>query len=132
MLPPLKNHPETFLQEEILRERAAVLFRAGHRVADLLAEMQEIGRRIEEKRRALGNRSPRCPAEREYDPPAAGRCSLEEDIHRDIETYNRLQRRAGECFHELIVIREALGMRRHYWIEQHYRIPPRQPFCGGT
>jgi hypothetical protein len=24
----------------------------------------------------------------------------------------------------LIVTREAMGMRRHHWVEQHYRVPP--------
>ena len=48
------------------------------------------------------------------------------DINREISKFNGVREYALMRHYYLIVTREAMGIRRHHWVEQHYRIPPRK------
>jgi hypothetical protein len=48
------------------------------------------------------------------------------EINREISKYNGAREYALMRHYYLIVTREAMGIRRHHWVEQHYRIPPRR------
>jgi len=53
-----------------------------------------------------------------------GRLSIE--INREISRYNRAREYAALRYHYLIITREAMGLRRHKWVEEIYRVPPRR------
>lgn len=48
------------------------------------------------------------------------------EINREISQFNGAREHALMRHYYLIVTREAMGMRRHHWVEQHYRVPPRK------
>jgi hypothetical protein len=48
------------------------------------------------------------------------------EINREINKYNQAREYALLRYYYLIVTREALGMRRHHWVEQQYHVPPRK------
>ena len=48
------------------------------------------------------------------------------EINREISRFNRVREYALMRHYYLIVTREAMGMRRHHWVDQHYRVPPRK------
>jgi hypothetical protein len=49
------------------------------------------------------------------------------EINREIGKFNRAREYAKLRYYYLIVTREAMGMRRHHWVDEWYRIPPRKP-----
>jgi len=116
---------EEILQEELLQERAAVLGRAGESVSRALEKLQGIESRLEERLGRL----------REIDklitPDGSGvshsgglRSQMIAEINREISKYNGAREYALMRHYYLIVTREAMGMRRHHWVEEHYRVPP--------
>jgi len=48
------------------------------------------------------------------------------EINRKISKFNGAREDALMSHYYLIVTREAMGMRRHHWVDQHYRVPPRK------
>jgi hypothetical protein len=48
------------------------------------------------------------------------------EINREISRFNGAREYALMRLYYLIVTREAMGMRRHHWVDQHYRVPPRK------
>ena len=48
------------------------------------------------------------------------------EINGEINRYNRAREHALLRYYYLIVTREAMGMRRHQWVEKHYAVPPRR------
>jgi len=46
------------------------------------------------------------------------------EINREISKFNGAREYALMRHYYLIVTREAMGMRRHHWVDQHYRVPP--------
>jgi len=48
------------------------------------------------------------------------------EINREISRFNGAREHALRRLYYLIVTREAMGMRRHHWVDQHYRVPPRK------
>lgn len=48
------------------------------------------------------------------------------EINREISKFNGAREYALMRHYYLIVTREAMGMRRHHWVDQHYRVPPRK------
>ncbi len=100
-------------QEELLRERAEVLGRAGEALAAALADVDKIGRLITESIRAAGD-----------DPDPETLLELNGEIRR----YNRAREYAQLRFYYLIVTREAMGFRRHKAVEDIYKIPPKKKY----
>ncbi len=48
------------------------------------------------------------------------------EINREISKFNGAREYALKRHYYLIITREAMGMRRHHWVDQHYRVPPRK------
>jgi hypothetical protein len=119
--------PEDTLQEEFLQEKAAVLGRAGESVSKALEKLQGIEKSLKERLIRLRDieRSIRqdCP---DIDNIGGLRRQIMIEINKEINKYNRAREYASTRYYYLIVTREAMGMRRHHWVEQHYRVPPRK------
>jgi hypothetical protein len=119
--------PEDFLQEEFLQERAAVLGRAGDSVSRALEKLRGIENSLEERL----NRAKELEQLISQDGKSVGnlrglRRQMMLEINREISKYNGAREYALMRHYYLIVTREAMGIRRHHWVEQHYRIPPRR------
>ena len=119
-------------KEEIIKESAEVLGRAGERLVAALEELDKIERLIEGKAGLLGSLA---APQRGNGGPAPGRRppSAEEllraEINREIRKYNRAREYAKLRYYYLIVTREAVGFRRHKTVEEHFKIPPKKkPF----
>jgi hypothetical protein len=117
--------PEDFLQEEFLQERAAVLGRAGDSVSRALEKLRGIENSLEERL----NRVKELEQLISQDCKSMGnlrglRRQMMLEINREISKYNGAREYALMRHYYLIVTREAMGIRRHHWVEQHYRIPP--------
>jgi hypothetical protein len=117
MRPNTNKSPDEILQEEFLQERAAVLGRAGDSVSQALEKLRRIEHRIEKRLRRLGARG-------EQSGETVSRPQAIREINGEINHYNRAREHALLRYYYLIVTREAMGMRRHHWVEKHYAVPP--------
>jgi len=117
-----KENQQDVLFDEILRERAAVLSRAGFAVEDALNKLSKIDQKINNhindlnimrEESAPGNTS---PAEK----------LIFEEINFCIDEYNAACKKAEIQFYYLIVTREAMGLRRHETVKQLYAVPPKK------
>ena len=119
--------PEDFLQEEFLQERAAVLGRAGDSVSGALEKLRGIENSLEERLSRLKELEPLISQDGKSVGNLRGlRRQMMLEIDREISKYNGAREYALMRHYYLIVTREAMGIRRHHWVEQHYRIPPRR------
>ncbi len=118
-----KKTAQDILQEELLRERIAVLTRASERLAEALESLKVIDTAIGEEM-ALLKAPENDPAE--GDPAHRRHRKLVSDINEKIEQFNSAREYAEIRKYYLIVTREALGLRRHQRIEEFYRIPPKK------
>ena len=89
------------INAELAREKAASLGRAGERLEAALAQVAEIGRRL--------------------DTPA----SLEEQ-ERLLAEYEGARLRAVHARTALLIQREALGLRHHRIVDQQFPEPPKR------
>jgi len=102
------------LCEELLRERAAVLSRAGIAVEIVLAELAGLDQEIQIKNERLG-------VIKQYEQVADNLHEwrmLLEDINISIDQFNTVREKAQLKYYYLIVTREALGLRRHDRIQE--------------
>jgi hypothetical protein len=92
---------ETFrkIEEEIAREKAATLGRAGERLEAALAEVAALGAAID----------------READP--GRRAAL-------VREYEAARRHAASARHTLVIQREAIGLRHHRDVDRQFPEPP--------
>jgi Na+/phosphate symporter len=115
-----KKTPDNVLQEELLKERAEVLSRAGERLAAALEKVHAVGGRIENMLADLNQtgkeRGPRLNRE------------AIDAVNREIKTYNTARDHAKLRYYYMIVTREAMGMRRHHWVDKFYQIPPKKKY----
>ncbi len=118
-----KKTAQDILQEELLRERIAVLTRASDRLAEALESLKVIDTAIGEEM-ALLQAPENDPAE--GGPAQRRHRKLVSDINEKIEQFNSAREYAEIRKYYLIVTREALGLRRHQRIEEFYRIPPKK------
>jgi L-lactate utilization protein LutB len=103
--------------DELLRERAAVLSRAGHALEDAIAELEKIDKKIQKKNKELKLLPP-------YKPDYANQRQIViAEINFYIDQFNAACTQAHLKYYYLIVTREALGLRRHNMIHETYRIP---------
>jgi hypothetical protein len=118
----MKNDKQDNLLEELLREKAAVLSRAGMAVEESIEKLIRIEREIEEKKSLLKFT--------EADNPSAEVSRDEqlicEEINISIDKFNIFHQKAETQYYYLIVTREALGLRRHEMIQKMYRIPDKK------
>jgi hypothetical protein len=119
--------PEDFLQEEFLQERAAVLGRAGDSVSSALENLWGIENSLDERLRRLRELEQLISQDGKSVRNSGGlRRQMMIEINREISKFNGAREYALMRHYYLIVTREAMGIRRHHWVEQHYRIPPRK------
>lgn len=118
-----KKTVQNILQEEMLRERAAVLARAGEHLADALKKLDKIDSEIAAEMAALQ----RVTGHDESDAPAGDgddQRRLIRELNAKIGLYNRQREQVRTRYYYLIVTREALGIIHHQRLEEIYRIPP--------
>lgn len=100
-------------QEEIFKERAEALGRAGERLFAVLKELKEIEENIHSKLESVQSNNDGVEA-------------AVREINGEIDRYNGTREYAKLRYYYLIVIREAVGFRRHKHVEEIYRIPPQK------
>jgi hypothetical protein len=117
-----KNDQQDNLLEELLREKAAVLSRAGMAVDDAIERLMSIDREIEVKISLLNtfcwnNHASEMLQKKQM---------VCEEINLSIDQFNAIRQKAELQYYYLIVTREALGLRRHEMIQDIYRIPAKK------
>jgi hypothetical protein len=116
---------QDILQEEMLRERAAVLARAGEKLAAAMEKLGKIEEEISEAlalwRRSGDEVSGAAPAKAEE-----ARRRLLCEINGKIHAYNRQREKVKTRYYYLIVTREALGLIHHQRLAEIYRLPPKK------
>lgn len=117
-----KNDQQDNLLEELLREKAAVLGRAGMAVDDAIERLMSIDREIEVKISLLNtfcwnNHASEMLQKKQM---------VCEEINLSIDQFNAIRQKAELQYYYLIVTREALGLRRHEMIQDIYRIPAKK------
>lgn len=115
-----ENHD--LLCEEFLKERAAVLGRAGLAVEDALAELTKLEREIQTKKEQLKalDLQEQCYYNLNVQEV------LVEEINVTIDQFNAVLKRAELKYYYFIVTREALGLRRHDRVKEMYVIPEKK------
>ena len=121
-----EKNPEDILREEFLQERAAVLGRAGEKLSHALEKLYGIEKSIEERFMYFNQIIEKCRTQYNDSSLTSLRRQDLKDINVEIGRFNRAREYAKLRYYYLIVTREALGIRRHHWIEEVYRIPPRK------
>jgi hypothetical protein len=121
-----KNDQQDNLLEELLREKAAVLSRAGMAVEEALEQLmridQEIAAQMSLLNSFIGNK---------HNPEIFQKKKLVfEEINLSIDNFNVIRQKAQLQYYYLIVTREALGLRRHEMIQDIYRIPVKKKKYG--
>jgi len=123
-----ERDPDNILREEMIRERAEVLCRAGETLCSAIEKMNVIEKVIEEQLKgfhAIIEKSRGNYVDREI-------VSLQQKIVREINgeigKFNHAREYAKLRYYYLIVTREAMGLRRHHWVEETYKIPKRKKY----
>ena len=117
-----KENQQDVLFDEILRERAAVLSRAGFAVEDALAGLARIDQKIQCHIERLNS----LREERAFRAASSDEESIFEEINACIDEFNDACKKAEMKFYYLIVTREAMGLRRHETVKQFYSVPPKK------
>jgi hypothetical protein len=113
------------LQEEFLRERAAVLAKAGEQLTKILHQLAHIEESIAKDTRGID-----CLSLQENDLSfvrdeiIVQKKVILQQINKNIEAFNKTREKAKIQYYYLIVTREAMGLRKHHWVEELYSIPP--------
>jgi len=117
-----KNDQQDNLLEELLREKAAVLSRAGMAVDEALQQLMGKDQEIEAKLSLLNtfiwNEHTSDMLQKKQ--------MVFEEINLSIDQFNSIRQKAQLQYYYLIVTREALGLRRHEMIQDIYRIPDKK------
>jgi hypothetical protein len=122
----IKDDKQNNLIEELLREKAAVLTRAGFAVDEVIGQLKKIDREIEEKMSLLNS----CEADKRSAEASRKKQLICDEINFNIDQFNALHQKAHLKYYYLIVTREALGLRRHEMIREIYRIPEKKKKYG--
>lgn len=117
-----KQNQHESLCEELLREKAAVLSRAGFAVEDALEKLLKIDQQIEEKIQYWQSRQKDMSVQKDLQDWQ----SAFEEINEIINQFNAACQKAEIQYYYLIVTREALGLRRHETVQKLYQIPPKK------
>lgn len=121
-----EKSPENILKEEFLQERAAVLGRAGEKVSAAIEKLRGIEESIEKRLSHLDQIVEKCRGEYGDGELVFLRRQILKEINVEIGKFNRAREHAKLRYYYLVVTREAMGMNRHHWIEDVYKIPPRK------
>jgi hypothetical protein len=117
-----RNEKHESLCEELQREKAAVLSRAGFAVDDAIRRLNILEQEIESKLSLLTAFNHR---EHTHEIKLE-RQSICKEINLSIDKFNTVREKAQLQYYYLIVTREALGLRRHEMIQEIYRIPEKK------
>jgi hypothetical protein len=110
-------------QEEIFQERADILYRSGSKLSEALDRLKAIEEEIDVKLDVLRESVKGGPEEE---------CrELFKETNREITKYNKAREHARLRYYYLIVTREAMGFRRHKWVDEIYKIPPKKERLKG-
>ena len=120
LLQKTKNDQQDTLLEELLREKAAVLSRAGMAVDEALQQLTRKDQEIEAKLSLLNT----FIWNKQTSEMLQKKRRVCEEINLSIDQFNSIRQKAQLQYYYLIVTREALGLRRHEMIQDIYRIPP--------
>ncbi|MDD5234015.1 MAG: hypothetical protein PHG91_11535 [Syntrophales bacterium] len=96
-------------EAELVKERAEVLGRAGEALSKALMILRGIEESIQSKL-ATGT----------------GDDDSLRELNAEISNYNHARENAKMRYYYLIVTREAMGFRRHPFVEEFYKIPPKK------
>ncbi|MDD5723992.1 MAG: hypothetical protein PHY29_09700 [Syntrophales bacterium] len=110
--------------EEIFQERADVLYRTGEALSNALQKLVFIGEILDSRTEALNTLA-------ENEEPGTIK-KLYAKINDEISRYNGAREYAKLRYRYLIITREAMGLRRHTWVEEIYRIPPKRKLLSIT
>jgi hypothetical protein len=116
-------------QDEILRERALVLARAGDSVQRALEKLRAIEKVIADKEHVLNEvieSGTNGTTTNHDDAPQVSPEKLVSEINKNIFAYNKMREYAKLRYYYFIVTREAMGFRRHKMVEDIYRIPSKK------
>ena len=127
-----EKDPENILREEMLKERAEVLGRAGEKLAAAIDKMRIIEQGIDERLKHFNSVAKKYEENGDDDKLVSMKNDVAGEINREIGKFNRAREYAKLRYYYLIVTREAMGMRRHHWVDEWYRIPPRKPHFRDT
>ncbi len=122
----IKDDQQNNFLEELLREKAAVLSRAGFAVDEVIGQLKEIDREIEDKMSLLMS----CDWNDCSTEESQKRKLICDELNCNIDKFNALHQKAHLQYYYLIVTREALGLRRHEMIREIYRIPEKKKKYG--
>ncbi len=117
---------QDLLQAEMARERAAVLARAGDRLADALEKLRKMEDDID---------GAMAVWRRGKADDQGNRQRLRDEINERIRAYNLQRDHVKTRYYYLIVTREAMGIIHHERLEEIYGIPPKKrclPECGAA
>jgi len=115
------------LQEEFLRERAAVLAKAGETLAKTLHQLAHIEESIAKDTRALSCLSVQGGKLNALSEAIVNQKQLIlEKINHNVNHFNETREKAKVQHYYLIVTREAMGLRKHHWVDELYSIPPKK------
>ena len=123
-----QKDPENILREEMMKERAEVLGRAGEKLAAAIEKMRIIEQVIEERLKNLHTIVEKSREGHDDGKLASRRQKIFKEVNGEIGKFNHAREYAKLRYYYLIVTREAMGMRRHHWVEESYRIPPRKKY----
>ncbi len=104
------NQAHDELEKEIRREIASALGRAEEKLIRALAELDLMGKDLAALTAHEGDEEEAC----------------QQRVNACVRAYNRQRDVAQRCFWELVVHREALGIRRNEILKQFYPIPSRK------
>jgi hypothetical protein len=127
-----EKDPENILREEMLKERAEVLGRAGEKLAAAIQKMSILEQGIDERLKHFRVIAKKYEENGDDDELVSMKKDIAGEINREIGKFNRAREYAKLRYYYLIVTREAMGMRRHHWVDEWYRIPPRKPHFRDT
>jgi hypothetical protein len=123
-----QKDPENFLREEMMKERAEVLGRAGEKLAAAIEKMRTIEQVIEERLKNFQSIFKKSGEVYDDGSLVSLKQKMVKEINGEIGRFNHAREYAKLRYYYLIVTREAMGMRRHHWVEELYRIPPRKKY----
>ena len=123
-----QKDPENILREEMMKERAEVLGRAGEKLAAAIEKMRIIEQVIEERLKSYRSIVEKSGEGYDDGKLVLLRQKIVKEINGEIGKFNHAREYAKLRYYYLIVTREAMGMRRHHWVEESYRIPPRKKY----
>ena len=123
-----QKDPENILREEMMREKAEVLGRAGEKLSAAIEKVKSIEQGVEERLKKLQSLFEKSQEGYDNSGLAPQRQKMVKEINKEISKFNHAREYAKLRYYYLIVTREAMGMRRHHWVDESYRIPPKKKY----